>query len=277
MSFQKGILRLILNAVVICSILTLPILGDELSVPSSSSCICTGTPTTMSNTVASFVAGTTSIAIGSSTVSLLPMTSVTATPANPLVYDSSSSITQTSTSSNLSPLITPNPSLSSGDLASSSSYESSTLVPVSSTSILASTSTIFSGTSYGSMLSSSTVSSSSAAVQSSSQISASPASVAVVKPVCDSNINKFMSRNDVNTSITYFCFEATWQKVQDHDTQSTVRTYNANPHYNVTLPMEWPSGLDLTNQFQDCVGNMTRIMDGKISVAPTRIVEGLLI
>lgn len=77
-------------------------------------------------------------------------------------------------------------------------------------------------------------------------------------------VNKFLSRGDMNDKISTFCADAAKQGSQDINSVSTVRKYNAGSRYEVILSMDWPSGLDITNNMEaNCKQYMTSVMDGK--------------
>ena len=77
-------------------------------------------------------------------------------------------------------------------------------------------------------------------------------------------VNKFLSRGDMNDKISTFCADAAKQGSQDTNSVSTVRKYNAGSRYEVILSMDWPSGLDITNNMEaNCKQYMTSVMDGK--------------
>ena len=77
-------------------------------------------------------------------------------------------------------------------------------------------------------------------------------------------VNKFLGRDDMNDKIGTFCADAAKQGSQDTNSASTVRKYNAGSRYEVILSMDWPSGLDITNNMEaNCKQYMTSVMDGK--------------
>ena len=87
-------------------------------------------------------------------------------------------------------------------------------------------------------------------------------------------VNKFLSRDDMNDKIGTFCADAAKQGSQDTNSASTVRKYNTGSRYEVILSMDWPSGLDITNNMEaNCKQYMTSIMDGK-SRTLTRLRSG---
>lgn len=76
--------------------------------------------------------------------------------------------------------------------------------------------------------------------------------------------NKFIGRDDMNDKLRKFCTDATAQRVQDIGSGSTVRKYNEGTRYEVSISMDWPPGLDVTNNMKDnCIHYMTSIMDSK--------------
>ncbi|KAF7874800.1 hypothetical protein EAF04_001974 [Stromatinia cepivora] len=106
------------------------------------------------------------------------------------------------------------------------------------------------------------VHSNSSAAQTSFSSSATPTPVALARPACNSMVNYFMSLNDMNTTISKFCSEAALQHVQDKESGSIDRTYNQNSSLGVDIFMEWPSGIDITQNMEvNCINSMTQIMD----------------
>jgi hypothetical protein len=77
-------------------------------------------------------------------------------------------------------------------------------------------------------------------------------------------VNKFLGRDDMNDKIGKFCADTAKQGVQDKNAASTVRKYNLGSRYEVTLSMDWPSGLDIkTNMEANCKRYMTSIINGE--------------
>ncbi|KAJ3539856.1 hypothetical protein NM208_g5315 [Fusarium decemcellulare] len=67
---------------------------------------------------------------------------------------------------------------------------------------------------------------------------------------------------DMNDKIGKFCSEAAKQRVQDKDSGSTMRKYNAGTRFEVDISMDWPSGLDISdNEENKCKEKMTLIID----------------
>lgn len=89
---------------------------------------------------------------------------------------------------------------------------------------------------------------------------------------CGFNNNNFMGRDDMKNQIGLFCADVTNQGVQDQDSGATTRTYNGGSRYEVVLAMDWPSGLDITQNMQaNCLNYMSQIMDGKSLTSDRRI------
>lgn len=82
------------------------------------------------------------------------------------------------------------------------------------------------------------------------------------KLTCNGDLTtKWMGRDALNNVIPTFCEDAEKQGVQDKDSASLVRSYNAGGVDAVTLSMDWPSGADFKPQKDDCVGFLTTVMD----------------
>jgi hypothetical protein len=82
---------------------------------------------------------------------------------------------------------------------------------------------------------------------------------------CNTNSNKFMSRDDMNDKIGKFCTEAAQQGVQDSNSGGIYRQYNTGSRFQVQLSMDWPPGSDITKNMEtSCRYYMTAIMDGKL-------------
>lgn len=80
--------------------------------------------------------------------------------------------------------------------------------------------------------------------------------------------NTFIRRDDMNDKIGKFCAEAAHQKVQDKDSGSISRKYNAGTRFEVDISMDWPSGLDISKDMEKiCKDRMGVIMDGKLHPA----------
>ncbi|KAI1298001.1 SGNH hydrolase-type esterase domain-containing protein [Xylaria venustula] len=76
-------------------------------------------------------------------------------------------------------------------------------------------------------------------------------------------VNKFLGRDDLSHKIARFCTDAAAQRDHDHNSGSIVRTYNAGTRYEVLLSIDWPQGLDISENMEaNCLNNMTVIMDG---------------
>lgn len=81
---------------------------------------------------------------------------------------------------------------------------------------------------------------------------------------CVSGNNKFMNRDDMTSQIGKFCTEAAKQRVQDSGSGSIGRKYNVGSRYEISLSMDWPSGLDITKDMEaNCNNFMTQLVDGK--------------
>lgn len=77
-----------------------------------------------------------------------------------------------------------------------------------------------------------------------------------------SGVNKFLSRDNLSDKIDKFCSDAAAQKVHDKDSGSIGRIYNAGTRYEVHLGIDWPQGIDISNNMEaDCKASMTQIMD----------------
>ncbi|KAI0970598.1 SGNH hydrolase-type esterase domain-containing protein [Xylaria arbuscula] len=76
-------------------------------------------------------------------------------------------------------------------------------------------------------------------------------------------VTKFLSRDDLSNKIARFCTDATAQRDHDHNSGSITRTYNPGTRYEVRLSIDWPQGLDISENMEaNCLNNMTVIMDG---------------
>ncbi|KAI0903680.1 SGNH hydrolase-type esterase domain-containing protein [Ustulina deusta] len=74
--------------------------------------------------------------------------------------------------------------------------------------------------------------------------------------------NKFLGRDDLSRKIARFCIDATAQGEHDYNSGSISRTYNSGTRYEVRLGIDWPQGLDISENMEaNCVNNMTIIMD----------------
>ncbi|KAI1329886.1 hypothetical protein F5Y16DRAFT_396994 [Xylariaceae sp. FL0255] len=74
--------------------------------------------------------------------------------------------------------------------------------------------------------------------------------------------NKFLSRDDLNDAIGQFCSDAAAQKVHDNDSGSISRIYNGGSRYEVHLAIDWPQGVDISDNMEDnCISKMGLIMD----------------
>ncbi|KAI0425568.1 SGNH hydrolase-type esterase domain-containing protein [Xylaria sp. FL1042] len=76
-------------------------------------------------------------------------------------------------------------------------------------------------------------------------------------------INKFLSRDDLNHNIATFCADAAAQKDHDRNSGSITRTYSSGTRYEVRLSIDWPQLLDISGDMEaNCLKNMSMIMDG---------------
>ena len=82
---------------------------------------------------------------------------------------------------------------------------------------------------------------------------------------CAGNDNQpWTSQTPLTSNIGLFCADAAAQKVQDKDSESTVRKYDEGTRYTTIISMDWPSGEDISNNMEEnCQKYMTSIMDGK--------------
>ncbi|KAI0533025.1 SGNH hydrolase-type esterase domain-containing protein [Xylaria digitata] len=75
-------------------------------------------------------------------------------------------------------------------------------------------------------------------------------------------VNNFLSRDELSLRITEFCGSVGRQKTHDQNSGSISRTYNTGLRYEVRLGMDWPEGLDISENIEaHCINNMTTIMD----------------
>ena len=92
----------------------------------------------------------------------------------------------------------------------------------------------------------------------------SPSPPASPQQTCNGIDNvKWVSRDTLANNIGIYCADAAKQGVQDKDSGSLVRSYNQGTPNELTLSMEWPSGLAFTLVESDCNNYMTAIMDGE--------------
>ncbi|RWA05984.1 hypothetical protein EKO27_g9124 [Xylaria grammica] len=77
-----------------------------------------------------------------------------------------------------------------------------------------------------------------------------------------SEVNKFLSRDELNRKIGIFCADAARQKEHDYNSGSISRTHNTDTRYEVRFGIDWPQGLDISDNMEsNCINNMTAIMD----------------
>ncbi|KAI0520844.1 SGNH hydrolase-type esterase domain-containing protein [Xylaria bambusicola] len=77
------------------------------------------------------------------------------------------------------------------------------------------------------------------------------------------NVKKFLRREDLSSRITEFCKTAANQKEHDRDSGSISRTYSPGTRSEVSLSIEWPQKYNISKNMEaSCVNNMTKIKDG---------------
>ncbi|KAF2970843.1 hypothetical protein GQX73_g2800 [Xylaria multiplex] len=75
-------------------------------------------------------------------------------------------------------------------------------------------------------------------------------------------VNNFLARDDLKDKISQFCGTVGQQKTHDQNSGSITRTYNTGSRYEVSLGIDWPEGLDISDNAETyCINNMTAIMD----------------
>jgi hypothetical protein len=81
-------------------------------------------------------------------------------------------------------------------------------------------------------------------------------------------VNQFVGRDDLDDKIGRFCTDAAAQKGHDSDSGSISRIYNGGTRYELHLGIDWPQGLDISDNMEaNCRANMTLIMNSKSSMA----------
>jgi len=91
-------------------------------------------------------------------------------------------------------------------------------------------------------------------------------SLAAATPVktCNGiNNKKWIALDNPNDKMDTYCADAAKQGVQDKESGSLVRTYNAGTPDELTLSMDWPPGLSFKLLESDCKNYMSSVMDSK--------------